>query len=182
MHFFPTLIIFSVNIEASKSNLFYAMLLLPICMTAISGFSCPKGGVTCYQSCIFAPLNDSIMHFALLKELFSLFPLIFFKRLSLTMSIFFPKCSNDSIISINWHYLFFLHVYHFLFIIQYNYLVFCYYGLVFCFYFDTFILFPTISVLASVLIYFSKCWDHLPYEELFLKNFVCSGYNPQSVA
>ena len=158
MHFFPTLIIFSVNIEASKSNLFYAMLLLPICMTAISGFSCPRGGVTCYQSCIFAPLNDSIMYFALLKELFSLFPLIFFKWLSLTMSIFFfPKCSNDSIISINWHYLFFLHVYHFLFIIQYNYLVFCYYGLVFCFYFDTFILFPTFSVLASVLIYFSKC-------------------------
>ena len=80
MHLFPIFITFSTNIEASISKFLYDTLLLPICMTVISSLPCSKCGVTyCPQSCIFAPLNDFIIHFAFLKELFSLFLLIFFK-------------------------------------------------------------------------------------------------------
>ena len=45
MHFCPTFIIFSANIEASISKLLYETLLLPIYMTAISGLPCSKCGV-----------------------------------------------------------------------------------------------------------------------------------------
>ena len=77
------------------------------------------------------------VHFALLKELFSLLVLILFKWLSPTITNFFLKRSNLSIISFLF---FFLYVYHFVSIFQwYNYLVFCFDGLEFCFCFDMYL-------------------------------------------
>ena len=93
------------------------------------------------------------MHFAWLKELFSLFPSVFFKWFSLTMSIFFPKCSNDSIISINWHYLFSFSTYlsfcNYFSVIQLFGLLLLRFGILLLFWY-IFVLFPTFSVLASV--------------------------------
>ena len=86
MHFF-LIFIFSANIEVSICKLLYDML-LPLCMTAISGLPCSKCGVTCFKSCIVAPLTNFVIYFALLKELFSLFLLIFFELLPLTVSVF----------------------------------------------------------------------------------------------